>query len=128
MPEFDLNPYFKAIVDVEPSAIVICDLDHIIRYMNPAAYRRYKNRGGDHLLGSNVFDCHKPESNVMIGKVMNWFKASPDNDIMYLYYSEKEKKDVYMISLRDDERNLIGYYEKHHYLARETKKPYEGLE
>ena len=128
MTELDLNPYFKAIVEVEPSAIVICDTDHKIIYMNPAAHERYKNRGGDHLMGSSVLDCHRePHSREMIVKILEWFKASPENNVMYMYHKNDENKDLYMLALRDDEGKLLGYYEKHHCIDRETKAPYEGL-
>ena len=33
----DLNAYFKSIIDQDREAVVICDLNHIIIYMNPAA-------------------------------------------------------------------------------------------
>lgn len=43
---------------------------------------------------------------------------------MYTYHNEKENKDVYMVALRDSEKKLIGYYEKHEYRDRETEQPY----
>lgn len=39
----DLNAYFKSIIDQDREAVVICDLDHTIIYMNPAAVVDYKN-------------------------------------------------------------------------------------
>lgn len=69
-------------------------------------------------------DCHNANSNELIDKVLAWFKESQSNNIMYTYYNEKENKDVYMVALRDGEKNLIGYYEKHEYRNKETKKPY----
>ena len=44
---------------------------------------------------------------------------------MYTFRNEKENKDVYMIALRDDEGELIGYYEKHEYRNIETMKLYD---
>ena len=61
----------------------------------------------------------------MIRKVLDWFKASKDNNLVYTSYNEKENKDVYMIALRDDTGELIAYYEKHEYRDRETMKMYE---
>ncbi|NLK23180.1 MAG: hypothetical protein GX309_04145 [Clostridiales bacterium] len=43
--------YMKSIVDMERAAIVICNLDHKIIYMNPVAVRRYEKRGGSNLIG-----------------------------------------------------------------------------
>ena len=42
----DLNAYFKSIIDQDREAVVICDLDHTILYMNPAAVVDYKKYGG----------------------------------------------------------------------------------
>ena len=39
-------------------------------------------------------------------------------------YNEKENKDTYMIALRDEQGELIGYYEKHEYRNRETEPVY----
>ena len=59
----------------------------------------------------------------MINKVVDWFKASKDNNLVYTSYNQKENKDVYMVALRDD-GELIGYYEKHEYRDKETMKMY----
>ena len=42
----DLNAYFKSIIDQDRESVVICDLNHIIIYMNPAAVVDYKKYGG----------------------------------------------------------------------------------
>ena len=33
----ELYPFLKSLVDMDRSAVVICDLEHKIIYMNPAA-------------------------------------------------------------------------------------------
>lgn len=96
----DLFPYLKSIVDMDRSAVVICNLDHEIIYMNPAAFGRYAKRGGKELLKSSLLACH----------------------------NEKENKDVYMAALREETGKLIGYYEKHEYRNVETEPFYQGLE
>ena len=37
----ELNAYFKSLVDQDRAAVVICDLEHTIIYMNPAAIASY---------------------------------------------------------------------------------------
>ena len=56
--------------------------------------------------------------------LLDWFKASKDNNIVYTSYNEKENKDVYMVALRNESGELIAYYEKHEYRNRETMKMY----
>ena len=56
----DLNAYFKSIIDQDRESVVICDLNHIIIYMNPVAVVDYKKYGGASLLGKSLLACHNP--------------------------------------------------------------------
>ncbi|MCI9448797.1 MAG: PAS domain-containing protein [Clostridiales bacterium] len=120
-----LSQYFKSITDQDRCAVVICNLKHEILYMNPAAAERYKKSGGAALVGKSLLGCHNADSCETINKVIAWFSESSDNNIVYTYRNEKENKDVYMVALRDGEKNLIGYYEKHEYRNQETMKLYD---
>ena len=71
----DLNAYFKSIIDQDREAVVICDLDHTILYMNPAAVVDYGKYGGAALLGKSLLNCHNPHSVEAIRKVVDWFAA-----------------------------------------------------
>ena len=35
--DVELTPFFKSVVDQDRAAVVLCDLEHTIIYMNPAA-------------------------------------------------------------------------------------------
>ena len=103
------NNFFKSVIDADDAPVVICDLEHTIVYMNPTAVKRYDN--GD--------------SNAKIEQVIAWFKKDKGNNKVYTFHNEKENKDVYMIALRNDEGELIGYYEKHEYRTRESMAMYD---
>lgn len=120
----NLPQLMKSVLEQDRAAIVICDLDHTIVYMNRTAKLRYAKRGGEALLGRSLLNCHNEHSNELIKKVLAWFAESTDNNMIYTYHDEKENKDVYMVALRDETQNLIGYYEKHEYRNRETAEPY----
>ena len=120
----NLNKIFRSVLEADRAAIVICDLEHKIIYMNPVAINRYEKWGGKNLLGRSLLDCHNDKSREMINKVVDWFKASKKNNLVYTFYNQKENKDVYMVALRDD-GELIGYYEKHEYRDKETMKMYD---
>jgi len=121
----ELTQFFKSIVDEDRSPVVICDMNHIIIYMNPAACERYSKRGGVALLGKSLLDCHNSKSNEMIHKVIEWFGLSKENNRMFTVYVEKENTDVYMIALRNEQGELIGYYEKHECRNREMGSYYK---
>lgn len=121
----DLSQYFKSIVDQDRCAVVICNLEHEIIYMNPTAAARYAKRGGAALVGKSLLDCHNAQSAEQIKKVVAWFVESQDHNIIYTFRNEKENKDVYMVALRDEDGTLIGYYEKHEYRDGETGALYD---
>ena len=116
----ELSTFFKSIIDQDLSPVVVCDKEHTIVYMNPASVSRYHAD----LTGKSLMDCHNADSCEKIEKVLEWFKDDKCNNRVYTYRNDKENKDVYMIALRDESGELIGYYEKHEYKNRETAQLY----
>lgn len=121
----DLSNYFKSIIDQDQCSVVICNLEHDIIYMNPAAAARYAKSGGADLVGQSILKCHNEKSGELIRKVTAWFLESTEHNRIYTFHNAKENKDVYMIALRDEAGTLIGYYEKHEYRNAETGALYQ---
>lgn len=119
----ELLKFFKSIIDQDNAPVVICNLEHTVVYMNPASNKRYHTD----ITGKSLKNCHNADSNAKIDRVVAWFKESKENNIVYTSRNDKENKDVYMVALRDDGGELIGYYEKHEYRNRETKPLYEQI-
>lgn len=117
----EISQFWKSVLEQDTAPIVLCDLQHIIVYMNPAAKARYKSD----LTGRSLFDCHNAKSNEMIVRVVEWFAADKSHNKVYTFRNDKENKDVYMIALRNDSGELIGYYEKHEYRTAETMNKYD---
>ena len=116
----ELSKFFKSIIEQDGAPIVICNLEHTVIYMNGAARREY----GVDLVNKSIKSCHNSDSNQKIDRVVNWFKESEQNNIVYTAHSNSKNKDLYMVALRDDDGTLIGYYEKHEYRSRESEKLY----
>lgn len=121
----EVTAFFRSVLEQDRAPIVLCDLNHTIVYMNPAAAERYAKQGGTELTGKNLMDCHPPEARMMIEKVLEWFRESRDHNIVYEFRNNEENKDVYTVALRNEAGELIGYYEKHEYRNRETGKLYD---
>lgn len=120
----ELNIFFKSIIKQDKSAVVICNLQHKIIYMNPAAISQYDKYGGAELVGKSLLSCHNKQSQELIKETVIKFSESKKNNMVYTFHNEKQNKDVYMVALRDDGDNLIGYYEKHEYRNSETAEFY----
>lgn len=120
-----MEQFYKSVLDNDRSAVVLCDLNHVILYMNRAAIKRYSGKGGENLIGKSLLDCHNQHSNEIINKVLDWFAQDENNNMIYTFRNEKENKDVYMVALRDENKKLIGYYEKHEYRSNETATVYD---
>lgn len=116
----ELNAFFKSLIDVDKAPVVICDTEHIVVYMNPAAVTRYHAD----ITGKSIKACHPAAANEKIDRVVEWFKESKANNSVYTFRNDEENKDVYMIALRDEKGGLMGYYEKHEYRNRETAELY----
>ncbi|MBE6837248.1 MAG: fatty acid/phospholipid synthesis protein PlsX [Ruminococcus sp.] len=120
----DISVFLKSVIDTDIAPVVICDLEHIIVYMNPSAVSSYEKWGGDKLMGKSLLDCHNSVSVEKINRVVDWFKIDKNNNRIFTFHNKKENKDVYMIALRDEKGDLIGYYEKHEYRNKETNSLY----
>ena len=120
-----LNQMFKSVLDQERASVVLCDLEHTIVYMNPASQKNYAKWGGGNLVGKNLLNCHNPDSQEKIKKVVAWFLESEANNMIHTFKNEKQNKDVYMVALRDENKKLIGYYEKHEFRNTETADVYD---
>ena len=107
--------YFKSLVDQDRCDVVLCNLEHEIIYMNPAAIKDYVKWGGADLIGRSLLACHNDKSKEMIKRVVDWFAADKDHNIVHTFFNEKQQKDIYMIALRAEDGHLIGYYEKHEF-------------
>lgn len=117
--------FYKSIIDQDRASVVICNLQHEILYLNPAAIKNYEKWGGEQLVGRSLLHCHNPQSKESIQRVVDWFAADESHNLVYTSHNEKQNKDVYMVALRDGQGKLIGYYEKHEFRNPETLKRYD---
>ena len=117
----ETDKFLRSIIEQDTAKVVVCDLDNKVVYINKRAREAY----GDKILNKSIFDCHNKNSQELICKVVDWFKKSKENNIVHTFYNEKHNKDVYMVALRDENGELIGYYEKHEYRNRDFTPFYD---
>jgi len=95
------------LLDSLKDAFVFCDLDHVIRYMNKAAFVRYEGRPA--VVGRSIFDCHNAKSNAMIVSIVERFLGGVDE----AFLSDRKGERIFMRAVRDETGALVGYYERY---------------
>ena len=99
-----------AILDTINHPIVFVDADHVIRYLNkPAMKRYYEMRGYSDLIGQFLFDCHNEDSRKHIIALYERLQAG-ENEIFLKIGKHNEK--ITVIAVRDQAGTLLGYYER----------------
>ena len=120
----EIDKYLRAFVETDMNQIVICDTNHIIVYMNKVAIEKFSDLGGDDLIGKSLMQYLGVETQSRIEAIVSWFSESPDNNWVYTYRNEASQTDMYAVALRDENGNLIGYYEKRRSTFPETEELY----
>jgi DUF438 domain-containing protein len=98
---------FEAFMDSLKDPFVFVDNEHIIRYMNNAAFGHHEK--AESLPGSSIFDCHNDESNVVINSIYQKMQNGLDEELI----TDNEKFRIYMRAVRDKNGELLGYFERY---------------
>jgi len=96
-----------AFMDSLKDPVLFVDTNHIIRYMNKTARNHFKDGTG--LLNRSLLDCHNETSRRIIIENLEAFKNGEDERLIH----DSEKKRIFMRAVRDDNGQLLGYYERY---------------
>jgi DUF438 domain-containing protein len=99
-----------ALLDSIVDPIVFVDDQHIIRYINPSAKEKYGKRGTPDLVGNSIFLYHNEKSNEIILEIFESFRNGEEE--RFLVVNQTSQK-VFMRAVRDEQGNVIGYYERY---------------
>jgi PAS domain S-box-containing protein len=104
------NEFLRAIIESIPAEIVVIDNNHKIFLTNKFARKKYSNSSIKLREENSIFACHKKEkSHRIIQNAYNELKKGKDK--VFIYDSDETGKAVYLIAVRDAEKNVVGYYE-----------------
>ena len=70
-----------------PAAITVCDKDGTVIDMNDKACATFADHGGAALIGTSLYDCHKPASVAIIKNML----ASGNNNIYTIRKNGRKK-------------------------------------
>ena len=99
---------YRAILDACPYEIVYTDREHIVRWMNKAAERRYKGRLE---VGQSIFSCHNESSRRKIEDFLA--RADEGAGEMFEGFNKRTMEREFFTPVRAEDGTVIGYFERH---------------
>ena len=115
--------FYKVIIDNNEGPVVICDLDCVIRYMNPAAEHFYKAAGP---MVNKRLDLYMDEE--MMSRVLmtlEWFKEGENNNKVFALHDPSSNSDMYMCAVRNEKKELIAFYGRTAIRQNDTSKEFD---
>jgi DUF438 domain-containing protein len=96
-----------AILNSLNAPVLVADTEHITRYMNRAAVAYYE--GGASLIGRSLLDCHNEASQKTMKEILAAMYEGEEERL----YSEEDDRRIWMCAVRDENGELLGYYERY---------------
>lgn len=121
----ELVDFFKGVIETSKSPIVICDMDYRIVYINSEAEAFFKRQNKNIKTGVSVRIYFNEETLSKIDMSVEWFKEDVNNNKVFSYHIDEGNQDVYIRAIRDDEKNLIGFFNYHEFRDPEIGKQYD---
>jgi len=120
----EILPYLKGLVDARKSPVVICDAESRIVFMNKFAVGKYEKYGGEKMIGQLLMNYCSIEDYSKVSMLVEWFKESKDNNIVFSHHESDTNGDVYIVAIRDQNDEFIGFASAHEQRTPETSEPY----
>ena len=87
--------------------LVFVDHNHIIRYLNKPAKKKYAKYGD--VIGKSLLDCHNENSCRLIKEGFARLQTGAEEVLL----SDTPKSRYYIHAVRDENGNLLGYYDRY---------------
>lgn len=98
----------ESILDAYSYEIVFVDRQHIVRYMNKTAKKRYGSRVQ---INQSLFNCHNENSKAKIEEFLK--RADAGENEMFETYNTKTGEREFFVPVRNHDQQVIGYFERH---------------
>ena len=98
----------KGILNAYVYEIVFVDRNHIVRWMNKTAERRYPGRVA---IGNSLFSCHNEGSKKKIEEFLK--RADEGEGEMFELLNGKTGEREFFVPVRNEAGEVIGYFERH---------------
>ncbi len=117
--------FFEGLINSKQSPIVICDVDYRIIFMNTSAIEEYKRYGGKDMVGKHLTLFCNTETMTKVDMVIEWFKEEKVNNRIFAAHKKETNEDIYIVAIRDENENLIGFTSVYECRTPEKAEQYE---
>ncbi len=97
----------SVILDNWHKPLIFVDYNHIIRYLNKPAKKKYAKYGD--VVGKSLLDCHNENSCRLIKEGFATLQTGAEEVLL----SDTPKSRYYIHAVRDEQGNLLGYYDRY---------------
>ena len=98
----------ESILNAYPYQIVFVDCQHVVRWMNTTAKKRYAGRVE---IGDSIFNCHNEASKIKIEMFLQ--RAKDGEEEMYEAYNAKNGEREFFTPVKNENGEVLGYFERH---------------
>lgn len=123
--EMGLNKLLINIIDNAEKPVVVCSVDFCVIYLNKMASEMYEKKHGTTLLGSNIRSLMNDEMLTRLDAAVEWFKESTTNKKLFVCHSKIDNDDVYIKPVRNEDGEVIAFYNFIESRTPETAKEYD---
>ena len=98
-----------AILDAYAYEVVFVDRDHIVRFLNKAAKKKY---GSMVKVGNSIFNCHNERAKVKIEEFLARADAGEEGELFEVLNGATGEREFF-VPVRDAAGKVVGYFECH---------------
>ena len=121
----EMLTYFEGLINVRQSPVVMCDRDGRILFMNKFALKSYEKYGGEKMIGQLLRNYCSMEDYSKVEMMIEWFKENEENNVVFTHHDNTTNRDVYVVAIRDNKNEFIGFTGAHEFRTPETCEPYK---
>ena len=121
----ELYDYLLGLINAKPAPVVICDLNYRIIFMNDHAKKAYAKYGGENLMGQLLYNHCGLEAKTKIDMIIEWFKENKDRNSIFGYHDNEQNTDIYIVAIRDKNKDLIGFTSMHELRTPDSTPEYQ---
>lgn len=121
----ELEKLLMNVIDNGEKPLVLCDINFKVIFLNKKANELYVKKHGLSMLGCSITKLMDEEKLTRLNAAVEWFKESKDNRKVFVGHSKNDNFDVYIKAVRNENDEVIAFYNYVESRTAETAKEYD---